>query len=93
MENRRSNGRLFFESSLELKCLFFFGVALAVVITISFWLYYRVTKSQIATQNPMMARLLGEREFLLMHLRVLLRGDAGTDSASAKTTTELDDFI
>ncbi|MDO5565505.1 MAG: ATP-binding protein, partial [Planctomycetia bacterium] len=36
---------------------------------------------------------LGEREFLLMHLRVLLRGDTGTDSASAKTTTELDDFI
>ncbi|MDD3585772.1 MAG: ATP-binding protein [Thermoguttaceae bacterium] len=93
MENRRSNGRLFFESSLELKCLFFFGVALAIVITISFWLYYRVTKSQIATQNPMMARLLGEREFLLMHLRVLLRGDTGSDSSGTKTTTELDDFI
>ncbi|MDO5553040.1 MAG: ATP-binding protein [Planctomycetia bacterium] len=93
MESRNSGGRSFFESSLELKCLFFFGVALAIVITISFFLYFKVTKSQIDTQNPLTGKLLTEREFLLMHLRVLLQNESLDQSYSAPGSSELDDFI
>lgn len=89
---KRPNTRLFFESSLELKCLFFFGVALAVVITMSCVLYFKVTKTQIDTQNPLMGKLLSEREFLLMHLRVLLRKEATTPLSDTESN-DLDDFI
>ncbi|MDO4587608.1 MAG: ATP-binding protein [Planctomycetia bacterium] len=93
MEIKRSNNRFVFESSLELKCLFFFGVALAIVITISFCLYFKVTKSQIDTQNPLMGKLLCEREFLLMHLRVLFKSNSGNETLSDAESNDIDDFI
>ena len=94
MDFRRSGNKSYFGSSLELKCLFFFGVALAIVITISFMLYYRVTKAQIATQNPLMGKLLAEREFLLIHLRVLLSQESEPiDADSVGANLELNDFI
>ena len=93
MDSERNDSRAYFGSSLELKCLFFFGVALALVITISFVLYFRVTKTQIDTQNPMMGKLLSEREFLLIHLRVLLTRDASADSLTASENLDLNEFI
>ncbi len=93
MNPKRSNSRFFFESSLELKCLFFFGLALAVVITVSCLLYFKVTKNQIDTQNPLMGKMVSEREFLLMHLRVLLKNESGLRSGSDSDARELDDFI
>ena len=45
MKTAKSSGeRGRFGSSLEVKCLFFFGAALAVVLTVSFVLYYKLTE-------------------------------------------------
>lgn len=89
MDGKRSP-RSIFESSLEIKCLFFFGVALAIVILISVLLYYKATKSQVEAQNPLMGKLLSEREFLLMHIKGLTsekaKGGGGDGS-------DLNDFI
>ena len=89
MDGKRSP-RSIFESSLEIKCLFFFGVALAIVILISVLLYYKATKSQVEAQNPLMGKLLSEREFLLMHIKGLTsekaKGGVGDGS-------DLNDFI
>ena len=69
---QRSNGtRPVFESSLELKCLFFFGVALFFVITMSFWLYWSVTEALILSQNLPMARSAAKTHWLLEHVRKL----------------------
>ncbi|MDR1383021.1 MAG: HAMP domain-containing protein [Planctomycetaceae bacterium] len=58
-----------FESSLELKCLFFFGVALLVVIIVSFWLYWSATEALIRTQNQTMARSLAKEHLVFEHVR------------------------
>lgn len=93
MDPERNGSKAYFGSSLELKCLFFFGAALALVITISFVLYFRVTKTQIDTQNPLMGKLLAEREFLLIHLRVLLAQDQESDPLSASESLDMNEFI
>ena len=93
MDSERNGSKAYFGSSLELKCLFFFGAALALVITISFVLYFRVTKTQIDTQNPLMGKLLAEREFLLIHLRVLLTQDQESAPLSASESLDLNEFI
>lgn len=79
--------------SLEVKCLFFFSLALLLVISFSFVLYFRMTKNQLSTQNPLMGRLLSEREFLLIHLRVLLRGESGGTVLSSEEEFNLNEFI
>lgn len=58
MEPKHSINRSFFESSLELKCLLFFSLCLAVIIALSFFLYWEVAGAQIKTQNPRTANLL-----------------------------------
>ena len=89
MELRRS-GRPFLESSLEIKCLFFFGVALGAVILTSVFLYYKATKSQVDAQNPLMGKLVSEREFLLTHIKGLTaEGATGRSSDSG----DLNKFI
>ena len=91
MDGKRSP-RSIFESSLEIKCLFFFGVALAIVILISVLLYYKATKSQVEAQNPLMGKLLSEREFLLMHIKGLT-SEKTKDGASGGDGADLNDFI
>ena len=92
MDGKRSP-RSIFESSLEIKCLFFFGVALAVVILISVLLYYKATKSQVEAQNPLMGKLLSEREFLLMHIKGLTSEKAKDGASDAGDGADLNDFI
>lgn len=92
MEPKRS-GRTFFESSLELKCLFFFGLALAVVIVISVLLYYKATKSQVEAQNPLMGKLVSEREFLLMHIKGLASESETERSSAMSDASDVNDFI
>ena len=55
------------ETSLELKCLFLFGVFLLVVITVSFFLYWRVTQELVYRQNPNTGRLLADQAMLVKH--------------------------
>jgi len=69
MERSANNNRQIFESSLELKCLFFFGVALLVVITVSFFMYWSVTDQLIKTQNLTMARSQAKEHLLFEHVR------------------------
>ncbi len=92
METKRS-GRAFFESSLELKCLFFFGLALGVVILISVLLYYKATKSQVEAQNPLMGKLVSEREFLLIHIKGLASEDASERTSGLSDSSDVNDFI
>ncbi len=92
MDGKRSP-RSIFESSLEIKCLFFFGVALAIVILISVLLYYKATKSQVEAQNPLMGKLLSEREFLLMHIKGLTSEKAKADGSGGSDGADLNDFI
>ncbi|MFC1597451.1 ATP-binding protein [Planctomycetota bacterium] len=59
--------RAFGETSLELKCLFLFGVFLLVVMTISFFLYWRVTQELVNEENPNTAGLLVDQAMLIKH--------------------------
>jgi signal transduction histidine kinase len=63
----RSFTRILGETSLELKCLFLFGVFLLLVITVSFLLYWRVTGELINRQNPNTGRLLVDQAMLIKH--------------------------
>ena len=95
MEFKRT-GKSLFESSLEIKCLFFFGVALAIVILISVSLYYKATKSQVEAQNTLMGKLISEREFLLIHIKGLaIQGGTGSVAAveSVGARDDSNDFI
>ena len=63
----RSFNRALGETSLELKCLALFGVFLLLVISFSFFLYWRVTKKVVNEQNPNTGRLLVYQVMLLTH--------------------------
>lgn len=85
-----------FGSSLEVKCLFFFGAALAVVLAVSFILYYQLTAHQLDSQNPLTGKLLAEREFILWHFDAVLRQSnrsAGTPVSSDTEDYGTADFI
>jgi two-component system sensor histidine kinase BarA len=85
-----------FGSSLELKTLFFFGVALAAVLIISFLLYYKLTVRQLDSQNPLTGKLLAEREFILWHFDAVLRQSARGTHQEVQPDTEdyrTSDFI
>ena len=73
MEIPRNPNRKIFESSLEIKCLFFFGLALTIVIGANFRLYFYVTEAQIKAQNPQTAKFLVEQDMMLKHYRMLNR--------------------
>ncbi len=70
MDPAPPSSRTLFESSLELKCLFFFGLALTIVIAVSFYLYWRVTAAQLKVQNPRAANLLVGQEMVLKHWKL-----------------------
>jgi hypothetical protein len=55
------------ETSLELKCLFFFGLALVLVISVSSLLYWQVTKKVVYQQNPNTGRLLVDQGLVVKH--------------------------
>ena len=65
------------ETSLELKCLFFFGVALVLVIAVSLLLHWSVTKETVYQQNPISGSLLANEAILLYHLETVLLGPEG----------------
>ncbi len=67
----RSFNRALGHTSLELKCLFLFGVFLLLVITVSFYLYWRVTKTVVDQKNPDTGRLLADQAMLIRHFEEL----------------------
>jgi len=67
------------ETSLELKCLFTFGVFLLVVITISVFLYWQATETVINEQNPNTGRLLADQAMLIRHCELLYPGEPFVD--------------
>ncbi|MCF0234143.1 MAG: hypothetical protein HUK22_04095, partial [Thermoguttaceae bacterium] len=86
--------RRLFGASIELKCLFLFGAALALVILISAVLYYTVTKKYVEAQNPLMGKLLSEREFLLTHVKGLAVAPGADEREKTRSEVdELNDFI
>ena len=66
----RSFNRALGETSLELKCLFLFGLFLLVVVTVSFLLYWRVTRDLVYGQNPKTGQLLVDQVMLLKHWQI-----------------------
>ena len=64
---KRSLNRVLGASSLELKCLLLFGLFLAVVITASFLMYWRVTAKVVKQQNPITGKLLAHQVLLVTH--------------------------
>lgn len=66
MPPRRIN-RALIETSLEVKCLFLFGVFLVLVIAVSVLLYWRVTGEVVTRQNPDTAKLLVDQVMLTKH--------------------------
>ena len=93
MTTRRPGDRSRFGSSLEVKCLFFFGFALAVVLAVSFILYYHLTAKQLDTQNPLMGRLLAEREFILWHFGAVVRhGEDNGRQNRGGASPEMEDY-
>lgn len=63
----RSFNRVLGETSLELKCLSLFGAFLLLVITVSFFLYWRVTETVVYEQNPKKGQLLADQAMLVTH--------------------------
>lgn len=65
-----------------------------MVILISVALFYKATKSQVEAQNPLMGKLVSEREFLLVHIKGLAAENA-RDSAirSSASSEDSNDFI
>jgi len=55
--------------------LFLFGLFLAVVITVSFFLYWSVTKRVVEQQNPAKGRMLIAQTMLAMHWETFEEGD------------------
>ena len=68
---RRSSRRNRVETSLEMKCLMLFSLSLLVVISVSFWLCWRVTREVVNTQNPRTAQRLTDRVLTLQHFEKL----------------------
>ena len=71
----RSFNRALGETSLELKCLFLFGLFLLLVSTVSFYLYWQVTRDVVYGQNPKTGRLLVDQVVLISHPKTLFKGD------------------
>jgi len=63
----RSFNRALGATSLEIKCLFLFGLALLLVITVSFLLYWKVTQKVVYEQNPITAQRLVDQGMLVKH--------------------------
>ncbi len=59
--------RVLGESSLERKCLFLFGVALLLLISVSFWWYGTLTEGVVFQQNRVKGRLLVDQIMYIEH--------------------------
>lgn len=68
--------RVFGQTSLEAKCLALFGAFLLVVITVSFWLYWKVTENVVSQQNPITGEMTANQIMLARHWEELEREDA-----------------
>ncbi len=55
------------QTTLQVKCLFLFGVFLLVVISVSVFLYWRVTKELVYEQNRSAGRQLVDQGLVLRH--------------------------
>ncbi len=66
MANRRIT-RAVGATSLEIKCLFLFGIFLLVVMAFSLWLYWTVTEDVVYEQNPVTAERLVDQLLLQVH--------------------------
>ncbi|MDD4789340.1 MAG: ATP-binding protein [Pirellulales bacterium] len=64
---RRPISRAVGATSLEIKCLFLFGVFLVVVMAFSLWLYWQVTEKVVFEQNPLTAGLLVDQALIDVH--------------------------
>jgi signal transduction histidine kinase len=76
---RRSFNRALGQSSLELKCLGLFGVFLLLVISFSFFLYWRATEQVVNEQNTIKARLLADHVMVITHWEGVEKGTAFVD--------------
>ncbi|MGL4942474.1 MAG: sensor histidine kinase [Thermoguttaceae bacterium] len=89
--------RSLFESSLEMKCLCFFGVALTVVISVSIYLSWKVMWIPIKRQNPLSANLWVVQHLTNKHWAAFKPSSETETSAAASSTstdtTESDEFI
>jgi signal transduction histidine kinase len=63
----RPFNRVLIESSLEMKCMLFFGIALSLVIAVSFFLYSIVTDELVQDQNPIMANIWSSQYLMERH--------------------------
>ena len=63
-------------TSLEIKCLFLFGVFLLVVMAFSLYLYWRVTEDVVYEQHPVTADGLVDHLLLQVHWEGLETADA-----------------
>lgn len=70
MANRRIS-RAVGSTSLEIKCLFLFGIFLLVVMAFSLGLYWWVTKRVVYEQHPVMADVLVDQLMLQKHWKGL----------------------
>ncbi|MCL2744516.1 MAG: HAMP domain-containing histidine kinase [Planctomycetaceae bacterium] len=66
----QSRTPLLAESGIEMKCMLFFGIALTVVIAISFFLYYLVTGELVQDQNPLMANVWAQQHLQEKHFDI-----------------------
>lgn len=65
--SEQSGGRAVGAASLIIKCLFLFGVLVAVVIAVSLWLHWRVTERAVYEQNRIRAAGLVDQLMLKVH--------------------------
>ena len=87
----RSFNRALGHTSLELKCLFLFGVFLLLVITVSFYLYWRVTKTVVDQKNPDTGRLLADQAMLIRHFAKFER--ASGPKATQQFLTYVENYL
>ena len=73
-------------TSLEIKCLFLFGVFLLVVMAFSLWLYWWVTEDVVREQNPVTAARLVDQLLLQVHWQ-------GLDTFAGQTWKEKADKL
>ena len=84
----RSLNRALIESSLEMKCMLFFGIALSFVFLMSFMLYRYTTTEQIKEQNPEIANLWASQSLNEKHWEFFANKPA-TDASSTELVPTL----
>ncbi|MDR1053567.1 MAG: HAMP domain-containing histidine kinase [Planctomycetaceae bacterium] len=83
----RPFNRVLIESSLEMKCMLFFGIALSVVIAVSFFLYSIVTDELVQDQNPNMANIWAQQNLMERHWGIFGDPTYGRTSITAADNT------